>query len=372
MLMSSFDTGGAEQTALTLGESLISEGHWVAAGAIRPGGQLREAFESSFDLTVDGLASRRFDLQAAFRISWLLADESIDALIVVDAARTAMVYGFIGAAICKRSVARICWCKSIPTGQAGKFAGLLRWLTKLRLAQVVVCTSRFQRRALVDRGVSPRKLALIRNGIDLERFATATPAKMPITAGKKTIIQVANVMADKDHATLLSAIELLSQRRDDFHLVLAGRGTDSPAISHMVELADLSEKVSLLGYRTDIAELLAAADIYVLASKSEVFPVSVLEAMAAGLPVVATDLPAYQEIFTGGSGGLLATAGSAEALADELEKLLVDGDLRASMGSAGRQRVSCFPRRAMTRSFTRLLKLLTRQGRGGRTGTFGR
>ncbi len=360
MLMASFDSGGAERTALTLGESLIQQGHWVAAGSVRPGGELRETFQSRFNLTVDGLANSKFDPLAAFRISGLLADESIDVLIVVDAARNAMCYGFVGAVLCKRRVARISWCKSIPNGQAGKFAGLLRWLTKLRLAQVVVCTSKRQRKALVARGVGRRRLALIRNGIDLERFATAKPTDMAIATGKKIIIQVANVMGDKDHATLLSAIKLLADRRDDFHLVLAGRGTDSPVISRLVKKAGLEQKVTLLGYRADIAELLAAADVYVLASKSEVFPVSVLEAMAAGLPVVASDLPAYQEMLTDGREALLAAVGSGEALAGELEKLLDDADLRTKMGRAGRARSGRFSNRRMTESFTRLVKLLVR------------
>ncbi len=359
MLMSSFDSGGAERTALTLGESLIGRGHWVAAGSIRPGGELRETFQSRFDLTVDGLANSKFDLLAAFRIGWLLADESIDALIVVDVARNAMCLGFVGAAICKRPVARICWCKSIPDGQAGKFAGLLRWLTKLKLAQAVVCTSRRQKRALARRGVPPRKLTLIRNGIDLDRFASARPADLDIPLGKKIIVQVANVMSDKDHATLLGAAGLLAGKRDDFHLVLAGRGTDSPAITRMVAQAGLAERVTLLGYRDDIPELLAAAMIFTLSSKSEVFPVSVLEAMAAGLPVVATDLPAYEEMLTPGREGLLAVAGSAEALAEALGKVLDDGDLRKELGNAGRARVGRFSQSRMADNFTRLLKLLT-------------
>ncbi len=360
MLMASFDSGGAERTALTLGESLISQGHWVAAGSVRPGGELGDTFQSRFNLTVDGLANSKFDPLAAFRIGWLLVDESIDALIVVDVARNAMCYGFVGAVLCKQPVARICWCKSIPNGQAGKFAGLLRWLTKLRLAQVVVCTSKRQRQALVARGVGRRRLTLIRNGIDLERFATAKPVDLDIATGKKIIIQIANIMPDKDHATLLSAIKLLAGRRDDFHLVLAGRGTDSPAISRMVQRAGLEGVVSLLGYRDDVAELLAGAAVFVLSSKSEVFPVSVLEAMAAGLPIVASDLPAYQEMLTDGSEALLAAVGSGEAFAGELEKLLDDADLRRRLGSAGRARSGRFSNRRMTKSFTRLLKLLVR------------
>jgi len=85
-----------------------------------------------------------------------------------------------------------------------------------------------------------------------------------------------------------------------------------------------------------------------------------LEAMAAGLPVVASDLAAYQEMLTDGKEALLAAVGSGEALAGELEKLLDDADLRTKMGRAGRARSGRFSNRRMTESFTRLLKLLVR------------
>ena len=97
-------------------------------------------------------------------------------------------------------------------------------------------------------------------------------------------------------------------------------------------------RVELLGARADIPELLAHSDVFVLSSRSEGFPVSVLEAMAAGLPVVATDVGGVAEAVEDGETGLLVPATDAEALARALERLLADGELRRRLGAAGRAR----------------------------------
>jgi glycosyltransferase involved in cell wall biosynthesis len=100
----------------------------------------------------------------------------------------------------------------------------------------------------------------------------------------------------------------------------------------------LSHRVELLGARADVPDLLARSDVFVLSSRSEGFPVSVLEAMAAGLPVVATDVGGVGEAVEDGETGFLIPAADSEALAAALERLLVDGELRRRLGAAGRAR----------------------------------
>ena len=102
--------------------------------------------------------------------------------------------------------------------------------------------------------------------------------------------------------------------------------------------AGLGDRLRLLGYREDVAALLAAADIFVLPSHFEGLPMSVIEAMLCGLPVVATDIRGPREQVVEGDTGLLVPMGDAGALRDAIARLAADPDLRHRMGEAGRDR----------------------------------
>ena len=102
----------------------------------------------------------------------------------------------------------------------------------------------------------------------------------------------------------------------------------------------MESAVRLAGERDDVGELLAAADLFVLSSRSEGLPLSILEAMAAGLPVVASDVGGVPELVVDGETGLLVPPGDPHALAAAIDRLLDDPDLRRRLGAAGRLRVS--------------------------------
>jgi glycosyltransferase involved in cell wall biosynthesis len=117
-----------------------------------------------------------------------------------------------------------------------------------------------------------------------------------------------------------------------------GDGPALPAVAAAVQEDGLFGRVELVGARADISELLARSDVFVLSSRSEGFPVSILEAMAAGLPVVATNVGGVAEAVEDGETGLLVPAADPEALARALERLVSHADLRRRLGAAGRAR----------------------------------
>ena len=364
MVLSSLEAGGAEVTALELLGGLPGGWHVVVA-AVKGGQALRERFASAASALYERVGRFRFDPLGLWRMARIVRREEIDAVIVVDAARDAMFYGLLGSGLSCRPVMRVCWCKSVPGGQSKPFVGHLRRYEKLGLVDAVVCTSRLQRRELAACGLPRRKMPLIRNGVDLERIAGAAPTGLALPEGKKLILQVANVMPDKDHATLLAAAGMLARRRDDFRLLLAGRGTDSPPMARAAADAGAEGVVCLLGRRDDVPGLLAAADVFVLSTSSEVFSVATLEAMAAGLPVVVSDIPAFDEMLEGGREALKVAPGDAAALAGAIERLLDDGGLAKSLAAAGQRRARLFSRDRMAGSFGRLLAALQRKRRGG-------
>jgi glycosyltransferase involved in cell wall biosynthesis len=125
-------------------------------------------------------------------------------------------------------------------------------------------------------------------------------------------------------------------------LVLVGDGPERQAIEELVRRERLASHVRLLGLRSDVPRLLAAADVFLLTSLSEGIPLTVIEAMAAGLPVVSTRAGGVGEVVDDGRSGLLAAVGDDAVLAEHLLRLARDPALRRRLGSSGRERARAF------------------------------
>ncbi len=150
------------------------------------------------------------------------------------------------------------------------------------------------------------------------------------------LIAVGRLKAPKDFLTLIRALAALPA--DAFEALIVGDGPDRAEVEAEVRRLGLEGRVQLAGERSDVLELLAASDVFVLSSRSEGLPVSVLEAMAAELPVVASDVGGLSELVVDGETGVLVPPGDASGLADALGRLVVDRELRRKLGAAGRAR----------------------------------
>jgi glycosyltransferase involved in cell wall biosynthesis len=222
------------------------------------------------------------------------------------------------------------WSFAAYDGLAGRF---FLWIERLMrpLTTAVVCVAEETRKqGLAARACDSRRTVVIPNAVDVQSFCATSGGSRPAQ-----IVGVGRFAYPKDFTTLLAA---LAGVRVPCHAVLAGDGPALPAVAAAVQEGGLSERVELLGARVDIPELLARSDVFVLSSRSEGFPVSILEAMAAGLPVVATDVGGVAEAVEDGETGFLVPAADTEALARALERLVSDADLRRRLGAAGRAR----------------------------------
>jgi glycosyltransferase involved in cell wall biosynthesis len=191
--------------------------------------------------------------------------------------------------------------------------------------------------AAVDRlGVAPDRAFLIPgSGVDVD---VLTPSPEP--AGPMTAAFVGRLLADKGVQTLVDAHELLAKRRRPIRLLIAGE--PDPANPGSIPTQDIAAwkqrpGVFMLGHVPDIADVWAGAHIAVLPSRREGLPKSLLEAAACGRPIVATDVPGCREIARANVNALLVPADDATALADAIERLAADGDLRRRFGAAGRR-----------------------------------
>jgi glycosyltransferase involved in cell wall biosynthesis len=183
------------------------------------------------------------------------------------------------------------------------------------------------------------KMEVIHNAVDVAAFdrtpdrglrhAIAGSGEQPI------VLVVARLDPQKGHRHLLAA----AQEVPDAVFVFAGDGPERPTLEAMARDLGVRERVRFLGERSDVPDLLAACDVFVLPSLYEGLPISVLEAMAARRPVVATAIGGTDEAVAEGETGLLVPPADPPSLAAALRRLLADGELRARLGQAGRARV---------------------------------
>ena len=213
--------------------------------------------------------------------------------------------------------------------------GALRILLNRRGSRVIVQNP--DDRALFETriGVAPRRIAVIRgSGVDTAAFHPAEPP-----AGTPVAVCVARMLWDKGVGELVEAARLLRRRGVDIRIRLIGPGDDNPASIAQTQLDSWRAEgiVEIAGASRDIAREYARAHIAVLPSYREGLPKSLLEAAAAGLPLVATDVPGCREICRDDETGLLVPARDAAALADALARLAGDAALRARYGAAARR-----------------------------------
>ncbi|MCD4699638.1 MAG: glycosyltransferase family 4 protein [Phycisphaerae bacterium] len=353
MVIERLIVGGAETVALELARVLKRRGCYVSVAAIRGSGGRRDEFAGASTVIHDGLASNRFDLTAAVRIARIIRKERIESVIVVDALRNGLLFSTIGATLSGRKVARICWCHASPGRQVKDFVRQLKIYLATGLLDEIVCVSRYLREELLRRGLSQQYVRVVHNGINLNGIESAAPAT-DFPEDKRILVQVANVQPWKDFETLLSATSQLVGLRGDFHLVLVGRGTDSPEMTGRIARAGLKDFVTPAGVRHDVPAILAAADVCILSTHVETFGVAVLEGMAASVPVVASDVESLTEVFTHEAEGLKVPPGDSDALAGAIGRLLDDETLRRQMGHAGKKRAEEFSSERMADGFQQM------------------
>ena len=184
----------------------------------------------------------------------------------------------------------------------------------------------------VDEGIAAARLVTVRNGIDLARFAYNGPAPH----GPAVI--VARLAPEKDHATLLRALAIAAAAEPDFRLEIAGDGPCRADLHALAASLGVTRSVRFLGRVDDIPALLERAGLLVLSSRLEGISLTLLEAMARGLPVVATRVGGNVEVVADGETGLLVPAASPPELAAAMLLLWRDPEWSRCLGMAGRAR----------------------------------
>jgi glycosyltransferase involved in cell wall biosynthesis len=199
-----------------------------------------------------------------------------------------------------------------------------------KLGARVINVCEYERAVAEHYGVSPsRSLEVVHNGIAESNLVR----KRPVEADPPVIVMVARFAAQKDHATLLEALSGLQNLR--WRLLLVGDGELQTRVSHHIAALGLTKRVTILPAETNVSRLLMASQIFVLSTHFEALPISILEAMRAGLPVIATNVGGVAESVHHKETGLLVNHADAAGLQEALATLITNPDLRLKMGNAG-------------------------------------
>jgi glycosyltransferase involved in cell wall biosynthesis len=196
----------------------------------------------------------------------------------------------------------------------------------------IICVSESDRQLAISLKVtSPKLVVTVHNGIANESIPTAIPERQP-----PKIIMVARFnRAQKDQYTLMQAIAKIKQ---PIQLTLVGTGPDWEDSKHLAETLGITDRVAFLGDRLDVPDLLADSQVFVLSTHYEGAPISILEAMRCGLPIIATNVNGIPEQVADRVTGLLVPHQDVNALADAISRLIDDPLTRHQMGVAGKQK----------------------------------
>lgn len=356
LLIESDGPGGAESVVLALAEEYRNAGHTVFP--VVHGGGPR------------WLTDRL--LKAGFPVHSPVLRRSVDPAAVRDLARwmhanrvtaahahefTTSVYG--GAAARIRSVPSII---TMHGGKAYTYALRRRVALSLaaRSAHAVVGVSRDTANLLADSLWLHRdRIDVVPNGVNVKPGDRARGRRsLKLMVDDRLLLAVGNLYRVKGHDVLVHAAALMSQDTTlpPWHIAIAGRGDQEAALRELIERLGVQRRVSLIGLRDDVPDLLAAADLFVMPSRSEGLPMAILEAMFAGTPVVCSRVGGIPELLDHGALGALCTADDPADLARHLAAALLDEDTTYARAKTAQARARTrYSARAMAATYLSLL-----------------
>jgi len=233
------------------------------------------------------------------------------------------------------------------------------------LCRLIITNSRAAEDSLARREkISRAKMRVVYNGINHERFVTAQSkeavrAELCLPPDITVIACVMRLHYDKG----VDFLPEIAASLPGVLFLIIGDGPERPALEQKIAGLRLAERFVLLGWRQDIARLLKSADIFLLPSREESFPQAVLEAMAMGLPVVATEVGGVRELVENEATGFVVQRGDIAGFVQALARLSGDRSLRASMGQASFERSKFFSEDRMVAEMDGLYSTLLRRGK---------
>lgn len=334
LMVNSLERGGTERQFVTLAHGLNSGAFELITGCLARRGEFVDSLPGIAEFSPGNSLFKAKSILARASLSRHLRKNRVAVahafdfyanLMLAPAARLAMVPVVVGS---HRQLGDLLTLNQFRAQNAA-----------FRMCDKVVCNSRAAAERLREAGVGEDKLAVIPNALPDEAFARTAPA-LPPEPGILRVGMIARMNdAVKNHPAFLRMAALLAAKHPRVQYVLVGDGPLRGELEKLAADLGLADHVLFLGDRKDIAGVLASLDITVLPSRSESLSNVILESMAAGVPVVATDVGGNRELLSNGETGFLTPEDDA-AIATAVEGLLVNDDLRNTCGRRAKSEAS--------------------------------
>ena len=353
-LINTLSAGGAEMHLLTLCRHLKRQNVEIVVACLREhvkdSRSLRLDFEEEDIRVINLQADSRYNSLFLGRITRVLREERPDIL------HTHLPRADFAGAFARVFHSGLVWVCSVHAIYSEDWSG--RWSLPLfnllwRRADIMLCISHAVREWLVGRGVPQDKARVIHYGIEPEKFSEPrVNLREQWGLNDNAVVgSIGRLEPRKGHDLLIQAMPELCMRVPSARLLIAGHDPCGYGVTlrRLIDRLGLGEKVRLVGFQTDVVSFLNALDVFAFASSSEGFGQVVIEAMAAGKPVITSKIAPLTEIVADGETGLLVESGSPQSFASAIAQLLIDPMERHRMGARGRERVTkCFTAERMT------------------------
>lgn len=343
-IIDSLHIGGAQQLLVTFARQALGSGHKVAVVSLDEGNApgYTEQFKALGVAVVSFPTKRIFDLSNYRRILQWLRSENPDILHAHLTYATIMA-SLIAPLIRRPVVVTLHSTRVDPKFHAPRTEWLEGFLLRHVVRKVIACGPSVQ--AHFQKKIGKKQILTIANAVDKNPYVNATrqeiqELRLEITGGlpaKFIVLSVGRLMIQKGFFDLLDAFARVCASHPQAFLAIAGDGEIYNSLRQRINHLDLGGNVRLLGPRTDVPRLLPAADAFALASHWEGLPVSILEAMAAGLPVLATDVGDIRWAL--GSAGLFVEPENIEQISSALAALVQDDQKRRELGGLAQKRI---------------------------------
>lgn len=332
-LIKSLDVGGAEKLLIER-LAMTSRGEFdVKVGFLDP---KRSAFVDALEGL--GLPVICFGARGRTSLGWLIRLRRMLVQSPVDVVHVHSPLMAVGVRLVIRTMGELAPAL-VSTEHSVNYHRATQWLNMLTIHmddRVIAVSTAVERGKVAGRS---RRLTVVLHGANLSRIQSLRDDRetlsrtLNLPPGPR-VVTVANYRAEKDLETLLAAAELVHRRVPSAQFLLAGSGPDADVLSSQIVDRGMTSYVRLLGQVEDAVRLTACADLFALTSVREGLPVAVMEALACGVPVVATDVGGLSEMIVDGENGFLTPTRSPEETSDRLVRLLLDPELLARMGTA--------------------------------------
>lgn len=344
-------TGGAQKVLLDQARWFHQRGHKVFAVFFYDKEGLQPSWQTLSDFPVinlkafqkgrAGIVNGVFLVKGLFSLWRLLRREKIDVIetFTHDSNLLALPIAWLA-----RVPVRIATHHGVIEGFPRWRERLHTWLVNHNIAHSLVTVSEKTRQIALAEGVKSERISVIQNGISPVTFESgsrlAVRQEAGIGADDLFLLAVGRLVYQKAHAVLVSAMPAVLQEFQNAKVGICGDGVLRRDLETQIASLGLEGSVKLFGQQNHVAKFLSCADVFVLPSRWEGLPIALLEAMSAGLPVIATKVEGVDEVVVEGVHGLFAPVDDADALAQVILQLLRDPEMRARMAVAAKQRVN--------------------------------